>query len=231
MPAFRNRALIVLVPLAAALFGGSAAAQAAAQPAAPADPPRELPSAERMLTVFVEDAEAGRDGGTEGIVAVQYAVRNPARVPPARLDSLLAGLERIAVTSEGRRARVRAVMQLSRMEDSAGFERMMRVYRDASAHPDVRDMVVSTMHKPKLRRHMDAWVALLAGLVTAPAEVEEFPNSRFEAMKFLLALGAPGQEALIRIHRRNLARDPEVRATLAEWIRLEFRVPESAPSS
>jgi hypothetical protein len=212
-----------LIALAALLAASPAAAQT--------DTAQTLPSAERMLAVFVEDAVENRDGGKEGIVAVRYALGHPGQLPRARLDSLLAGLEGIAVTSDVSRARIRAVMQLSRMADSAGFERMMRVYRAAAAHPDVRDMVVSTMGKPKLPRHVNAWVALLAELATAPAGVEDFPNSKFEAMKFLLSLGAPGHQRLIDIHRRNLARDPEVRATLAEWVRLEFKVPESAPGS
>lgn len=231
MPTFRNRAWIALAPLVATLAGGSVAAQAPGKPAGAGVTPVTLPSAERMLTVFMEDAVENRSGGKEGIVAVRYAVSHPSELPRARLDSLLAGLERVAVTSEVRLARVRAVMELARMADSAGFERMMRVYRAATAHPEVRDMVVSTMQKPKLPRHMNAWVALLAELTTAPAGVEDFPNSKFQAMTFLFLLGTPGRERLIDIHRRNLARDPEVRATLAEWIRWRSTSPGARPSS
>ena len=53
-----------------------------------------LPSAERMLQVFEEDAVENRTGGTEGIAAVQWALMHQAQVDPAKLDSVLAGLER-----------------------------------------------------------------------------------------------------------------------------------------
>jgi len=201
-------------------------------PASPAGaqsspPGGALPSAERMLQVFEEDAVENRTGGTEGIAAVQWALMHKTQVAPAKLDSVLAGLERMATQSATRLARVRAVIQLGR--DSTGFDRMMRVYRAAAAYPEVRDMAISSMPDPKLPRQLDAWIALLRGLVVQPEGGEDFPNASFEAMRQLYALKAPGIAALIDLHRRGAARNPAVRALLASWIRLEFKLPESEP--
>jgi len=87
-----------------------AAALAAAPAAAQIDSLNAPPSAERMLAVFVEDAVENRDGGKK-VLSMQYALDHRTGVPRARLDSLLAGLEGIAATSEVPRARIRAVMQ------------------------------------------------------------------------------------------------------------------------
>ena len=124
------------------LLAMACAALAASPAAAQQLTASQLPSAERMLAVFEEDAVSGRTGGTEGIGAVQWALMHKTEVPPARLDSLLAGLEHVATQSPTRLARVRAVMQLGR--DSLGFDRMLRVYRAAAAFPEVRDMAISS---------------------------------------------------------------------------------------
>ena len=207
-----------------AAFALFAASPARAQSTPPGG---SLPSVERMLQVFEEDAVENRTGGTEGIAAVQWALMHMAAVPPATLDSVLAGLERMATASPTRLARVRAVIQLGR--DSTGFDRMMRVYRAAAAYPEVRDMAISSMPDPKLPRQMDAWIALLRGLVVQPEGGEDFPNASFEAMRQLYALKAPGIAALIDLHRRGAARNPAVRALLASWVHLEFKLPESEP--
>lgn len=90
-------------------------------------------------------------------------------------------------------------------------------------------MVLSTIGRPKLPRQLTAWVALLRGLVVQPADAEDFPGASFQAMHQLAALGAPGHAALIDVHRRGLARNPEVRALLADWVRKSFGLEESAP--
>jgi hypothetical protein len=221
---FRLSALCVLAPIAAAVAAAPARAQA---PAAP----RELPSAERMLQVFEEDAQAARTGGTEGIAAVQWAVTHPKLVAPAKLDSVLVGLERTALTSATRLARIRAAMQLGRMEDSAGIERLLRIYRASSAHPEVRSMLLSVIEKPRLPRQLDAYLALLRGIVVAPAGAEDFEDAPFEAMRRLYGLEAPGIAALRDLHTRGLARNPEVRALLASWARQNFHLQESAPGA
>ena len=205
------------------------AAFAASPAGAQSSPPGgALPSAERMLQVFEEDAAANRTGGTEGIAAVQWALVHPAQVAPAKLDSVLAGLERMATRSPTRLARVRAVIQLGR--DSTGFARMMRVYRAAAAHPEVRDMVISSVRKPTVPREVEAWIALLRGLVVQPAGAEDFPEAAFEAMRQLYALEAPGIAALRDLHQRGAARNPDVRALLASWARQDFKLEESGPA-
>jgi hypothetical protein len=187
----------------------------------------QLPSAERMLTVFEEDAVVGRTGGTEGIGAVQWALMHKPEVPPARLDSLLAGLERIATQSPTRLARVRAVMQLGR--DSLGFDRMLRVYRAAAAFPEVRDMAMSSFPDPKTPAQTQTWIALLRGIVMQPEGQEDFPDAPFEAMRHLYALKEPGIAVLRDLHQRSAARNPAVRALLASWARQDFKLQESGP--
>ena len=200
--------------------------------ASPADAQsRNLPSVERILQVFEEDAVADRTGGTEGIAAVQWAVRNPTLVEPAKLDSILSGLERIATESPTQLARVRAAMQLGRAADSRGFDHLMRVYRAAGAYPEVRDMAISSMPEPKLPGQIDAWIALLREVVVQPAEGEDFPDAPFEAMRQLYALKAPGIAALRDLHQSGAARNPAVRALLTSWARQNFVLQESMPGS
>ena len=153
---------------------------------------------------------------------------HPALVAPAKLDSVLAGLERMATQSPTRLARVRAVIQLGR--DSTGFDRMMRVYRAAASHPEVRDMVISSVHRPKEPRDVEAWIALLRGLVVQPEGAEDFPEAPFEAMRQLYALKEPGIAALRDLHQRGSARNPAVRALLASWARQDFKLQESGPA-
>jgi hypothetical protein len=207
-----------------AAFAVFAASPAGAQSSPPGG---RLPSVERMLQVFEEDAVENRTGGTEGIAAVQWALMHMAAVPPATLDSVLAGLERMATQSPTRLARVRAVIQLGR--DSTGFDRMMRVYRAAAAFPEVRDMAVSVMPNPKTPAQVEAWIALLRRLVVQPEGQEDFPEAPFEAMRQLYSLEEPGIAALRDLHQRGAARNPAVRALLASWARQNFKLQESAP--
>jgi hypothetical protein len=209
------------------LLALSCAAFAASPAAAQQLTAAQLPSAERMLTVFEEDAVTSRTGGTEGIGAVQWALMHNSEVPPARLDSLLAGLERIATQSPTRLARVRAVMQLGR--DSLGFDRMLRVYRAAAAFPEVRDMAISSFPDPKTPAQMAAWITFLRGIVVQPEGQEDFPDAPFEAMRQLYALKEPGIAALRDLHQRGSARNPAVRALLASWARQDFKLQESGP--
>jgi len=209
------------------LLALSCAAFAASPAAAQQLTAEQLPSAERMLAAFEEDAVASRTGGTEGIGAVQWALMHKPQVPPARLDSLLAGLERMATQSPTRLARVRAVMQLGR--DSTGFDRMMRVYRAAAAFPEVRDMAVSSWPDPKTPAQTEAWIAFLRGIVVQPEGQEDFPEAPFEAMRQLYALKEPGIAALRDLHQRGAARNPQVRALLASWARQDFKLQESGP--
>jgi len=160
---------------------------------------------------------------------VQWALMHPAQVAPAKLDSVLAGMERMATQSPTRLARIRAAMQLGRDSSSTGFDRMMRVYRAASAFPEVRDMVISSVHPPKAPREVEAWIALLRGLVVQPESAEDFPDAPFEAMRQLYALKAPGIAALRDLHQRGAARNPAVRALLASWARQNFVLQESGP--
>jgi hypothetical protein len=209
-----------------AAFAAFTASPAGAQSSPPGG---ALPSAGRMLQVFEEDAAENRTGGTEGIAAVQWALMHQAQVDPAKLDSVLAGLERTATQSPTRLARIRAAMQLGRDSSSAGFDRMMRVYRAAAAHPEVRDMVVSSVHRPTQPREVEAWIALLRGLVVQPEGGEDFPEAPFEAMRQLYALKEPGIAALRDLHQRGAARNPAVRALLASWARQNFVLQESGP--
>lgn len=216
-----SRGNCLMMTVAFALAGALPAAAQTAET-------RELPSVERMLQVFEEDAVENRTGGTEGIVAVQWALMHPTAVAPAKLDSLQAGLERMATASPTRLARIRAVIQLGR-DSIGGFDRLMRVYRAAAAHPEVRDMVVSVVHKPKQPQQVAAWITLLRGLVAQPEGAEDFPEAPFEAMRQLYALEAPGIAVLRDLHQRGAARNPAVRALLASWARQDFKLQESAP--
>src|SRR5215218_5888208 len=85
-----------LQTLPGALSAFAALAVLVASPAAAQSSPPggALPAVERMLQVFEEDAVENRTGGTEGIAAVQWALMHPAQVAPAKLDSVLAGMER-----------------------------------------------------------------------------------------------------------------------------------------
>jgi hypothetical protein len=210
--------------LAFAAFAFCAAGPVVAQSSPPGG---ALPGVERMLQVFEEDAVESRTGGTEGIAAVQWALMHPKLVAPAKLDSVLAGLERMATQSPTRLARVRAVIQLGR--DSTGFDRMLRLYRAAAAFPEVRDMAISSMPDPKLPAQVDAWIALLRSIVVQPEGGEDFPDAPFEAMRQLYALKAPGIAVLRDLHQRGAARNPAVRALLASWARQDFKLQESAP--
>ncbi|HEX8904401.1 MAG TPA: hypothetical protein VF771_06135 [Longimicrobiaceae bacterium] len=191
--------------------------------------PRELPPAEVMLRTFEADAGAGQTMGPDGEAAVQYALMHPAQVEIAKLDSVLSGLERIATTSEARLARVRAVMQLGRMRDSTGFERMMRIYRASAAHPEVRDMLMASINTPKSPAQIAAWIRHLRAMVVAPAGQEDYPDAPFEAMLRLYGMGPRGIDVLRDLHAHALARNPEVRALLASWFRQNFRLQESEP--
>ena len=219
---FRRQSWIVVAAIAAVVTAFAPAGAQSLQP-------RTLPPVERMLRTFEEDTRAGRTMGPDGEAAVQYALMHMTQVEPAKLDSILAGLERIAIGSDARLSRVRAVLQLGR--DSTGFERMLRIYRASAAHPEVRDMVMSNVDRPKEPQQVEAWITLLRGIVTEPADAEDFPDAPFEAMRQLYALGAPGIAALRDLHTRGTARNPQVRALLASWDRQNYKLQESAPGS
>lgn len=177
-----------------------------------------------LLAAYVHEHQAG--GGHAANVTIMQVLTHYGDYESEDVESLLNGLEQLALTSPVPRLRAEAAYSLSvpgANSDSRPpfgiYARLARVY-DASNDPLVRMAVLSGMGR---LRHERREAALFLERV-ATQEPQDFQGVAGKAMASLLTLGDEGRKALKRMNDAGTVRDPEARSDLARLAKRGYRL-------
>jgi hypothetical protein len=135
-------------------------------------------------------------------------VRHPEKFGSARVDSILDGLEQIALTAEPRFTGSTAAAALAHAGSvekapPGVFDREVRVYAK-SKHPIVRLTILNTMFEQKERARA---LAFLKSVAAQRTDQQDFQDAAFTAAEGLSRMGADGRAALIDLRGRGVIRD------------------------
>lgn len=176
----------------------------------------EWPSVERILHQF---EEAYRDNVRPQTAGLTQIMVFPDSFLPARVDSLLDGLERFAISSEHRRVQIMAFVRLSgggmatsRRPLPGIAARLVRIHENAST-PHIRDEAVTRLG---LQAEREVAVAALQRIAVGDSAQQRSPQAAFRAVWALTGIGPEGEAVLRRLHARGLVREPTARHSMRE---------------
>ena len=211
----------LLLGLVVALAVGPAASTLGAQQGRR---PPQSPSA--LLDAYSREFDDPRSTGRASMGLTQVLTHH-AEHPAGDVETVLAGLERMAIGGSTSRLRAEAAASIaipgsrkSTRPLGGTFARLARVYR-SSDDPVVRSIVVGAMGG--LSEHRAA-VPFLEHI--AKQQDEEFAGAAGKALTSLLMLGDPGRPALERLHSTSAVKNPEARQILATMVKNGYRLPQ-----
>jgi hypothetical protein len=142
-------------------------------------------------------------------------VRYPDRHGRAKVDSVLDGLERLALTSTSDLVRARAAGNLAMAGASERpvpgiLQRAMRVYQ-ASNDPQVRRAILRSMGFQKDRTGS---INVLKAVVIQARGEEDFPEAPFLAASALHWMGKEAAAALVELRDEGAIKDPVARGVV-----------------
>lgn len=157
-------------------------------------------SAQAWLTHFEQLAR-------KGVGADADIVRHPSLYPRTRVDSVVDGLERIALGSGSDLVKGEAVAALSMAgsDDSSIpgiFERTTKIFMRSDSH-QVRGMIIGYM--PNQRERAKALTFLRSVAMSDPEQTDDLP---FLAVDVLSGMGTAGRATIADLFDKNLVRDP-----------------------
>lgn len=187
----------------------------------------DVPAVPVMLARLDSD-HPGPSGPAAGIGAV---LRHADRLPVAMIDSVLDGLQRLALTSPRPEVRTHAVGLLAtagkhwpKARSLQAGNRLAAIYRGTS-DPDLKALLVGLSL---------AWLAepgpalpVLRDVATQAESRQDFPEASVWAVESLARMGDPGRAVLRDLHRRGAVRSVAARSRLDALARTGFR--ESPP--
>lgn len=176
---------------------------------------QRFPSAARMLADF---ARTGRHPHLSRVLL------RHAWFPPAVVDSLTSGLERLAIESSDPDVRNAAVSTLVFMgrETTGSTERLVRIFA-GSRDPHVRGNVLTLVPMASDTLRVVAFLREIA-VRNARAPADDEPA---KAITSLSLLGGRGQEALRQLHESRSVRSAEARMRLDALARRGYRAREA----
>ena len=193
--------LLIVAPLVTSALVASASSAAAQQP-----------SADALLQRL---EQAHRDRTADEQPAVAAVLEQAASAAPARVDSLLSGLQRLATGSDSRRVRTVAVTALAtaggedRPSPAAGVvARLMDVYRTADDALIRAEALALVAHQADRA----AAVQALRGVATQEAAELRADDAGRCAVWGLASLDA--EDTLRELHRTGAVREAEARRAL-----------------
>lgn len=176
----------------------------------------DWPSVRQMLAHF-EQVQRGTSRGSLG--AISAVLTRPDSFPPAMVDSLLDGLQRLATTSDHPQVQNGALSWLagagreSQENPIPGVvERLEAVYEQACS-PVVRKAAVRQLGSQAERTEA---VQVLRVIATQDSSRQRAPEAANEAVWGLTHLGPEGQSALREIHSRGLVRERTARNSVRD---------------
>lgn len=186
----------------------------------------ELPSARQALADFEQKASKGRQHYVRGGSAVDEYLVHFERFPKAAVDSVLTGLERIALTADNANARIAAATSLSALGDPrfkkaipGSLIRSLRVYRQS------RDPLVRSLILPRLAFYEDRpqVIAFLKNVAMQSPSEEDFPDAPAHAVGALTDMTEDGQAALKWLYESKRVRNVQAAASLHYLSKRGFR--------
>jgi hypothetical protein len=179
-----------------------------------------------LLAAYVRERQS-LDAKPSASLDISHVLTHYTEYPRADVESLLRGLEELALTGEPPRLRAEAAVRLSVPGSSrrsyplpGTFARLERVYR-GTKDPLVRSVVVSAMSDLAEQREA---VAFLERLATK--QEGDFAGVAGRAMASLLMLGDEGRATLRRMHESGAVHDQEAKADLAILAKNGYRLPK-----
>ncbi len=176
----------------------------------------EWPSVERILCLF---EEAYRDNVRPQTAGLTQIMVFPDSFLPERVDSLLDGLERFAISSEHQRVQMMAFVTLSgggmatsRRPLPGIAARLVRIHENAST-PHIRDEAVTRLG---LQAEREVAVAALQRIAVRDSAQQRSREGALRALSALSRLGPEGEAALRMLHARRLVREPTARHYMRE---------------
>lgn len=166
-------------------------------------------NAQEVLTQFQQQARTG-------ITGVPDVLEHPENYPRARHDSVIAGLEKLAVNSDEERVRGQAAMILAEVatnkeEDPGLFERVARLYATSNSHL-VR---VSVVHYIVKGKDSTRGIEFLKSILTSPAP-RDFDVGPYLAAQELSFMGAEGRAVLTELNAKGAIIDSQARG-YTQW--------------
>jgi len=175
-----------------------------------------------LLAAYVRESQT-LNGHHDASTAITHILTHHTDYPPADVESLLQGLEEIALTGALSSLRAESAFRLSipgsrrALHPIPGaFPRLARVYRESS-DVLVRRMVVNVMGDLTDRGEAAAFLERVAS--------EEPPGGiAGRALASLLTMGDEGRLVLKRLHETKAVRDPEVSMDLSTIAKNGYRL-------
>lgn len=176
------------------------------------------PSAQQILESF-ERVWRGERGSLNPMSSV---LTDPSSFPAAKVDSLLNGLEMLAMSASEQRVQIMALSWLAGagrggvspvIPGIAG--RLARVY-DRAASVQVRR---SALRQLGSQADQESAARILRNIAQQDSASQRAPNAAHDAIWGLTELGAPGTAVLRDLHSRRLLRDPEARSAIQQVAR------------
>lgn len=157
--------------------------------------------ADEVLSVFQKRAKSGE-------ASAPAQITYPDRYPRARVDSVINGLETLALTAESQDVRTQAAAALglgaSAQRGLAGmFDRELRVYRNSTSGL-VRGVILHFMSDQTERERA---ILFLRSIATQGPEHQDFDGAPLIAATKLSEMGAEGRGVLADLHEKQLLRD------------------------
>jgi hypothetical protein len=212
MLSFYRSSIASAVCLCAVLGVGPATAQTRR-------PPSEL------LAAYVHERQTpnAESGVSRELV---HALTNYGDYPAADLESLMRGLEELAVTGNPPRLRADAAFRLSIPGSKRAvhpipgvFARLERVYR-RSTDPLTRSVLITVMRQSTERQNAAKFLERIA-----KQEPADFSEAQYKAIQSLRRLDEEGRVVLKRLHETKAVREPKAKLTLAILAKEGFRKP------
>ena len=148
----------------------------------------------------------------------------------AQIDSLLSGLEELALTGGDGTLRRSAVFFLAnagspeaRSPRDDVVHRLERIYEQTS-HDEVRESVLTDM--PRLAARGEA-IRFLRRIAVQPPEEQALSGAPGYAIAMLAVAGEEGRDALRTLHRQDLVRDRDAKRVLEGYAERGFRLPQA----
>lgn len=189
--------------------------------------PHTACSIAEVLEQFALDARSrGLEPSEWGESVAMSILTQWGEIAPARTDSLLDGLERLALAGSNEYVRQSAASTIlfSVPERPGTAARLLRIYR-RSPDPLVRSTIASASIRLRERALL---IPLLKELATQDESNEDFTEASWVAVSVLLHMDEEGRQALRELHASGRARG-KGRAQLDRIARHDFRDPLSPP--
>ena len=172
-------------------------------------PPSEL------LAAYVHERETP-DAQPNASRELIHALTNHGDYPAAYLESLVSGLDELAVSGSTPRLRAEAAVSLSIPGSKRAvhpipgiFARLERVYR-RSTDPLTQSVLIDVMGESTARQHAAKFLERIA-----KQEPADFSEAQYKAIQSLRRLDEEGRMVLKRLHETKVVREPKAKLTLA----------------